>query len=110
MKVIIFRVLIGLVIVGILFYVGSCAYVNFIEPIRTNAPAIDAPDSNLATYEIIIVNTGTVYLANDVKRVGSFVRLETYWELQGNKFVFQKRPLMLDENIFGIIQVNLRKK
>ena len=104
------KVFLIIMIIGIIVYAGACVYANFIEPNMSKQEVIQAPKVETASYEVIIVNTGTVYLSNQVSRVGSFVKMEGYWELVGTKYVSRNRTILLDENIFGKISVNMRSK
>lgn len=110
MRSVIIKIIFGIIIIGIIFYMGACAYVNFVKPHQSTQATIKMPKAEEAAYEVIIINTGTVYLSDDVTRVGSFIKLNTFWELQGKAFVYQNRTYLIDENIFGKVQINLRKQ
>jgi hypothetical protein len=81
-------------IVGSLVYVGACIYGN----VKANpgTPQIQYPDSSKAGYEVVIVNTGRLILTDSVIRTGSIVKLNGYWELSGQKYIYRDRQFIID--------------
>ena len=101
-----------IVIAGLVFVVGPCAYYNFIKSPESGQP--DMPDIQAATHEFYIENTGGLYLSSDYKQYGTVVGkrlfiLNGFWQISGNKFKSYDGTVPLDENIFGEITVNRRK-
>jgi hypothetical protein len=98
--------LIGLI--ASLAYAGACIYANV--KMVNNQNAITLPKLEEAQYEVVVANTGRLIYSNDVTRTGSFVIINKYWDYQGKSFVFRKDTLRLDENIYGKVTINLRRK
>ncbi len=85
-------------LVGLL-YLGACVAGNFFQ--HKDQPA-DIPE---ATYEVFIMATRQFLYSNDVKQNGSIIKLDGYYELKNNKYVYHKESLFLDETTTGEIIV-----
>ena len=100
-------VLILLVILAVIFGVGMSVWANFF---RTPEGAIpDMPDIEKATYSVLIKNTGNLLLTSDYEHQGNIYILKGFWELVGQKWKYRKSQLVLDEAIFGKIEVERRE-
>lgn len=93
-----------MVLIGIV-YVGACVYGNYFAA-TTNPYKI--PDVEKARYSITVKNTGNLLYSNDVEENGSFVIIQGFWELQGQKFVYKDTQIILNSEIFGPIAVKER--
>ena len=105
------KIIILVVLLGILFLVGTCVYANFIQKPDLGIPEL--PDAQDAGYSVHIKNTGGLLLTNDIEIFGEeegsrVYLLHGYWELSGQDFVFRDRDLVLNESIFGKITVRGR--
>lgn len=87
--------------------VGSCV---------TNQPkTIKLPEVKDAAYVAIIQNTGKAYLTPNYEQFGTipgkrtFV-LHKFFELTGQSYQLRDRDLILDENIYGQINIKRRDK
>lgn len=92
--------------------VGPCVYYNFIA--KPDTGMLDMPDQKEATHSFYIVNSGGLILASDYEQQGQtegsrvFI-LHGFWEVRGNKFKFVEGDIILNEKIFGKIEVKRRK-
>ena len=59
-------------------------------------------------YLVLIKNTGNLLLTNDYEHQGNIYILNGFWELAGQKWKYRGYPLVLDEGIFGKIEVKRR--
>ena len=91
----------------LLGYLGACAYANFFSG-DTNTGKVKLPDVKEAKIEVVIENTGMVYLTNVVNESGSIVKLIGFWELSGDTFKYRNRELILDKRIYGNITIHRR--
>lgn len=110
----IIMIIILIVIVAVLaLVIGPCVYYNFIDKPDTGMP--DMPRQEEATHSFYIENTGGLILASDYEQHGEVVGLRifilhSFWEMRGNKFKFMEGDIILDESIFGKIEVKRRTK
>jgi hypothetical protein len=93
-------------VIALLGYLGACAYANFFS--GSSDGKVKLPEAAEARMEVVIVNTGMVYLSNVVEKTGSIVKLVGFWELSGDSFKYRSRELILDERIYGTITVSRR--
>ena len=106
---IIAKIVAGIVILGIVLYVGTCA-VGVIASNRSAPKSPDMPDMAKAAYSVNIVNTGTLLLTNKYEQQGQVYILHGYWRLTGMKFIYSGKDIVLDEAVFGKIVVTRRSK
>lgn len=99
-------VLILLVILAVLFGVGMSVYANFFMKPEGAIP--EMPDIEEATYSVLIKNTGNLLFTNDYEHYGNTYILKGFWELTGQKWTYRDSQLVLDEGIFGKIEVERR--
>lgn len=99
-------ILILVVIVAGLFWVGMSVYFNFFRTPEGALP--EMPDIEDATYLVLIKNTGNLLLTDDYEHHGNIYILKGYWELTGQKWQYRGAELVLDEQIFGKIEVERR--
>ena len=97
------------IFIASLAYLGLCVY-SVVNP-ATGLP--DMPEADEAQYSVQIKNTGGVILTNDYEthgyQVGARVYvLHGYWEMSGKDFRFRDRDIVLDEAIFGEIDIRRR--
>lgn len=104
-----------IIMLVMLAYAGTCAYVNFIAkpPSAQEVPAM--PKVEEAIYYCLIQNTGTVILTNQYEQFGdqagerSFI-LHGYWEQAGAEFKFRSNDIILSEKVFGEITIGRRNQ
>jgi len=101
------RVIMVIGFICLLGYLGACAYANFFSG-DTASSKIKLPEAKEAKIEVIIENSGMVYLTNVVTETGSIVKLSGFWELSGDSFKYRNRELILDRNIYGNITIHRR--
>lgn len=75
---------------------------------------VSGPRTSKVPYELVIFNTGNVILADDydisIKANGSeSYSLDDYWQVKNDKYIFIDAPIVLDEDIFGPIEVRERE-
>jgi len=110
----IIKVIILIAIVAVLAVViGPCVYYNFIDKPDNGMP--DMPDQDEATHSFYIENTGGLILASDFEQHGEVIGsrifiLHGFWEMRGNKFKFVEGDVVLNEVIFGKIELKRRAK
>lgn len=107
----IFKGVLLLMLLGLLFLIGTCVYANFIVKPDLGIPG--QPDESEAGYSVYVKNTGGLLFTNDIEIHGTvegsrIIVLHGYWELSGQDFLYRAHDLMLDEKIFGIITVRGR--
>lgn len=100
-----------LILLGLLFMVGTCVYANFIQKPDLGIPELPEPKD--AGYSVHIKNTGGLLLTNDIEIFGEdegskIYVLHGYWELSGQDFIFRDQDIVLNENIFGKITIRGR--
>lgn len=101
----VFRIaVIGIIIVGLL-YTGTCVYANFIQ---SEPGTYKLPKITQAQYEVTIVNTNNILFTDEYTANGSAMVLHGYWELTGTKYKEFVHDIVLDQNIFGTINIKLR--
>lgn len=100
-------ILILVVIVVVIFWVGMSVWANFFRTPEGAMP--DMPDIKKATYSVLIKNTGNLLLTDEYEHYGNIYILKGYWELTGQKWEYRKSQLVLDEQIFGKIEVKRRE-
>ena len=97
------------IFIALLAYLGLCVY-SIVNP-ATDLP--DMPEADEAQYSVQIKNTGGMILTNEYEthgyQVGARVYvLHGYWEMSGKDFRFRDRDVVLDEAIFGEIDIRRR--
>jgi hypothetical protein len=105
---IVVKVIFGILIVGILAYLGSCVYANFFAP--DSSTTSNYPDMDKAKYSVYIKNTGNLLFTDSYEIHGKTNILHGFWELSGKKYQYRKTDLVLDEAIFGVIEIKQRTK
>lgn len=103
---------IGLILLlGVLAFVGTCAY-NVFKSDKQDGPK--PPAASKAPYSLKITNTGVTLYASKVMVSGDkigerkYLLSSGYWEANSKKYELKKLPLTLDERIFGEIKVKKR--
>lgn len=97
------KVLAGIMIAGVAFYVGTCAVVNLTQ----RGPSI--PDSTKAPYVFTFWNTGQQVLASSYKMQGNVYVLNGYWEkVKGGSYRYHKATIPLDPKILGPVGLATR--
>ena len=91
--------------IGLSVWSASCAGPDISGP--------GMPDEKKATHEFFIENTGGIILSSDFEQYGQVkgkrvFSLHGYWEMRGNDFKLVEGDIILDERIFGPIQVKRR--
>jgi len=99
-------ILIILIVLAGVFWVGMSIYANFFRSPQGAIPNMPALDK--ATYSVYIENTGNLLLVDSYEHQGSFYILSGYFELVGQKWKYKDSELVLDEAIFGKIEVKRR--
>lgn len=94
------------IIAIIVIYGGIVIYGNFYEHDKNT---YNVPDANKATYKAIIRNSGNTLYSDEARKDGSIVVLNGYWELVGQKYKYRNSVSILDENIFGTIDLVKRQ-
>lgn len=102
-------ILLMLIVMSVWF--GTCVYGNFFG--KPSGSGIDTPDIDKAAYSIYIENTANVIYTNDFDQSGSIPGqrvyvVKGYWEIQGDDFKYRDNVIMLDERVFGKIQIRRR--
>lgn len=104
------NVLFILVLVAVLAFVGTCAWQNC----RTE-PGPQPPPLEKAEYSVTIKATGLTYYSPEVHTLfwskngeSNRYELKGYWEIVKGKWVFKDIRLILDEKVFGRIEVKKR--
>ena len=100
-----------IIMLGLLFMVGTCVYANFIREPDLGIPEL--PDTQDAQYSVHIKNTGGLLLSSNIDRYGEDIGnrvfiLHGYWELSGQDFIYRDQDIVLNEQIFGQITVRAR--
>ena len=99
-------VLILLVVLAIVSYIGISIYAAFINgPEGTST----LPDIEKASYLVYIENTGNLLLTDEYEHQGSIYILNGYFELIGQKWKYRSFEIILDEKIFGKIEIKRRE-
>lgn len=98
-------ILVLIVWVGITFYANACS---------NPKGHLDMPEANKAAYSVYIKNTSGLLLTNRYETIGTEVgsriyTLHGFWEVRGSKFVYKKTDVILDEAVFGEINIRRRK-
>lgn len=94
------------IILMIVAYGGLTIYGN-VKAINDNPFSV--PDVEKAAISIRVKNTGLTLFADDAKKTGSIIVINSsYWELIGNKYKLRKESLILDEAVFGPIELRER--
>lgn len=107
----VFKIGAVIALICVVAYVGSCAYINFINPTNTNAKGDSLPNLKEAPYQVTIQNTHSVYFTPAYDRYGrnnEVVILHGYWEMVGKEYVYRNIEKPLDESKFGPIEVRIR--
>ena len=97
------------IFLALIAWIGLAVYA-FVNP-DTGLP--DMPEADEAQYSVQIKNTGGMILTNEYEthgyQVGARVYvLRGYWEMSGKDFKFRDRDVVLDEAIFGEIDIRRR--
>jgi len=100
-------ILVLLVIVAVLFWIGMSVYANFFQKPEGSLP--EMPDIEKATYSVLIKNTHNLLLTDEYEKQGTIYILDGYWQLMGQKWEYRDSRLVLDEAIFGTIEVKRRQ-
>ena len=107
------KIIATIALIGMIGYVGACAYGNWIakEPPTNDQPQL--PDVNDAAYSLYVVNTGTVLFTDDFEQYGELVGERTYvlhgyFEQSGTGFVYKDTDMILQEQLFG--EINLKRR
>jgi hypothetical protein len=93
--------------VGILAIVGLIALVfvslGLVHHFSTQPPSVSKADWTVQTSSLF-------YLTNDVKQSdnGTVITLNSYYTLQGDKYVYHSGTLVLNEKYYGVITVSPR--
>jgi len=69
---------------------------------------IRMPNTEKATYSLLVRNTGLVLLTDDYEINGTRYTLNGYWEKIKNKFVYRDAEKTLDSKLFGPIEIKVR--
>jgi hypothetical protein len=112
----------GLILMlGVLAFVGTCSWQLYQGNKTNDSPA--PPSIEKAEYSLRIKNTGVTVYSDKVmntpidtppgatwvtRQLYLYTLPDGYWEVKGDKFVFRKVALTLDERIFGEIEMAKR--
>lgn len=99
-------IVILLVVVAVIFFIGVSVWANFFRAPEGSLP--NMPDVEKASYMVLIKNTGNLLLTNEYEHQGNIYILNGFWELIGQKWKYQDSQLVLDEAIFGKIEIKRR--
>lgn len=108
------KILLWVMIIGVLGYLGACGYANYIAKPEVTTTNPEMPDTKDAAYSLLVVDSGTVILTNKYEMFGDTVKQRTYvlhgyWEQVGNKFLYRKDDIILNEKFMGEIKIGVRK-
>lgn len=104
------RIIVIILLVGALAYGGMCVYANMAPRGKVDG---NMPSTREAPYSLVIKNTATVILAKEYEVFGDTVGsrvyyLHGYWELAGTEFEHREATLVLNEQVFG--QIDLKRR
>lgn len=105
---IVIKVIFIVLVVGMLAYLGSCVYANFFA--SDSSTTSNYPDMDKAGYSVYIKNTGNLLFTDKYETKGKTHILHGFWEMTGKEYKYRKTDLVLDEAIFGIIEIRERVK
>jgi hypothetical protein len=90
----------------------GCSYVNWVQPwLASNENVVASiPSIQKAEYEIYITANRRTLYSNNVIDTGGIVTMTGYYYLDGNKYRYNKMPLIMDEKYFGTISVTKRQE
>lgn len=103
MKIIKTIIMLG-VIGALLFVVGTCAWQNCRAPDK----GPDPPSIEKAKYSVTIKATGRTIYTDDIITVGKVYTIKGYWEVTKDKYFYHDAIVILDERVFGKIEVKKR--
>lgn len=94
------------VMVGLVAYSATCAYANFVAPGGSSAePVLKFPDVKTAQYVVTVKNTGNVLFTSSYELYGGVYVLHGYFELVGREYKYRNRDFILDQAIFGKVDI-----
>ncbi len=92
-------------IVALIGYGVLTCYVNF-GP--SSSKTLEEPKIEKASYQVTVQSTGISIFTDKYEKKGTVYILHGYWELIGQKYVYRKTDLLLDELTFG--RITLRRR
>lgn len=98
------KLIILVVVVCGAVYFGITLYANF----TASDGKIDLPKYADAKYTVTIENTGGFYLTNKYELIGKSYILHGFFELSGRDFKYRDRDLVLNQAIYGPINIRTR--
>ena len=109
----IIKVIVIIILVGGIGFVGLSIWSAACSGPNTGQP--DIPCKEDATYSVYIKNTSGLLYTDDYEQHGQAVGsrifvLHGFWEMRGKDFKFVDGDVVLDEAIFGEIEVKKRIK
>jgi hypothetical protein len=100
------------ILLGILLFVGTCAWQNCRSPGVPQIKNPEVPTIETAGYSVNVTVTGQVFYSDKVIvntiPTGDVVTMQGYWEVTKGEYIFHDIILSLNEQIFGKIEVKKR--
>ncbi len=100
----IIRFSIGVLIIAAVGYLVMTILANSCSP----SGIVKTPNLDEAQYSILIRNTGGIILTSDYTDIDGVITIKGYWERRGSKFVYKDKTAVLDESVFGPIDIKPR--